>query len=73
MSPAKEWKAGGYAAFVEREYGLGRARYGQAAALFKIAADRGNSNALFELGKLTCVGWGVPRDADLAQLYFQRG
>lgn len=64
--------AAGYRAFFEGDYDVGHQRYAQAVAVFKTLADRGHSDALYELGKLTCLGWGVEKKPELAQEFFHR-
>jgi hypothetical protein len=51
----------------------GQIAYARAAAILIAIIDRyDNSDALFELGKLTCVGWGVQKNKVLARHYFTR-
>jgi hypothetical protein len=51
----------------------GQIAYARAAAILLSIIDRyDNSEALFELGKLTCVGWGVQKNQTLAKHYFGR-
>jgi len=69
---AKSAKIAGYSAFVDGKTAEGHAYYTQAATVYAMLAAAGINEALFELGKLTCVGWGVKRDPQLANFYFKR-
>lgn len=72
MAVAKSYKNSGFKAFDRGDTGQAHLRYAQAWETYRRLADVGHGDALFELGKLTCVGWGVAENPALARKYFER-
>ncbi len=65
------YKSRGFAAFEAKQPKLAHVNYAQAAAIFQALAEVGNTHAQIELAKLTCLGWGVPKNQRLSEYYFR--
>lgn len=69
---AKHAKSSGFEAFKQNKTYLAHLYYGQAIVIYTVLSKEGHTEARFELGKLTCVGFGTERNQALAKHYFDQ-